>query len=496
MNISFENAKNASPTCVVDGRFLHSKYNPENEAKTFVANIDCNFNPSCIIITGIALPYCIPFLKEKFPKTPIYSIVYDQQFAKNTECEKCFLCTKSTSTELLSEEIFSHSGEVILSAVLALSWKPSESIFNEENSIAWKAIKSVIQKTRDIIATRAYFSQRWLKNSIKFCSFTKNIATITKQAKPILIVASGASLKESLPHIAKYQNDFFILAVSSAICTLTENSIIPDMCLSTDGGFYAKHHLEVLINLHKNGISIPLAISTESNVPSYILENCPIIPLTYNDGLESTLLKLCKIPAILAERNGTVSGNASVLAMQLTDQNIYTCGLDLANGKGYSHTQPNAHEKIHSQKDFKVRSLETRICPKPISSQELSPMDIYRQWFETRNTSFSKRFFRISKQKYSRSLGLIEDLTWQEINVEKITSECNNISFQSVLENAERQNILRNFFEDEKNYDKFAQEIAFAEWIATKKYPNSAEIKEKFENTVFERIANLKGLYL
>ncbi len=417
MNISYESAKNASPTCVVDGRFLHSKYNPENEAKIYVENITCNFNPSCIIITGPALPYCIPFFKKKYPDTPIYAIVYNSLFTKSKEWDSTFLCTKHTTTKELSEEIFSELGELTLSAALTISWKPSEAIFQEENAVAWQSLKALIQKTRDIIATRSYFSQRWLKNSIRFCCLTKNIQSIKKQTKPILLIASGSTLKDSLPYIAKIRNNFYIMAVSSAICTLIENDIIPNMCISTDGGYYAKNHLEALISAHKNGIVIPLAISTESNVPSYILENCPIIPLTYNDGIESTLLTLCKIPAIQAERNGTVSGTATILAMKLTDKDIFSCGLDLANGKGYSHTQPNAHEKIHSQNDNKLRTLETRICPKPANSLELTPMDIYRQWFETRNEDFSKRFYRLSKTKYSQSLGLIKDITWNNISI-------------------------------------------------------------------------------
>ena len=460
MNISFENAKNASPTCVVDGRFLHSKYNPENEANTFVANIECNFNPSCIIITGTALPYCEQYLKIRFPNIPIVAIVYNSVFMTHGKWEKCFLCTANTTSMELSDAIFSQLGELHLGAVLTLSWKPSESLFEAETTIAWQALRALIQKTRDIIATRSYFAERWLKNSVRFCRFAQNIITIEKQVKPIVLVASGASLQESISHIAKHKDDFYIIAASSAICTLTENGIIPDMCISTDGGFYARNHLEVLINLHKSGVNIPLAISTESNVPTYVLENCPIIPLTYNDGIESELLHQCEIPAIAAERNGTVTGTASILAMKLTDEDIYTCGLDLANGSGYSHAQPNAHEKIHSQKDFRLCTLETRICPKPTHSSGLSSMDIYRQWFETRNENFSKRFFRVSKRKYSHTIGSIKNITWDDINCKNTDPTHIKTSNKCIKSVKDRKIIIEKFFDTIKMHDEFLQEIA------------------------------------
>lgn len=491
MNISIETAKNASQTCIVDGRFLHSKYNPENEAKSFVSNIDCNFCPSCIIITGASLPYTIPFFKEKFPNTPVYSIQYNNFFIKYKEWDASFLCTESTNIEQFTEVLYSTIGENNLCAPLVLSWKASENIFIKESDIAWKSIKLLLQKTRDIVTTRSYFCMPWLKNSIRFCAFTKNFVTIKPIQKSVLLVASGFSLKNSITLIKKNRNSFFILAVSSAICTLTENNIIPDLCISTDGGYYAKNHLDILISLHKKGIDIPLAISTESNVPNYILEHCPIVPLTFNDGIESILLNICKIPSTSAERNGTVSGTASIFAQQLTTKNVYACGLDLANSNGYSHCQPNAHEKINNLKDFRLSPLENRICPKP-RTNELSPMDIYRQWFETRNESFSNRFFRLSTDGYTNKLGTIKDITWNAINLEE--NETNDEIFVKVKTTTtkDRKKILLSFLESIKLTDSYVEDIAYSEYLQAKKYPNSTEMSNKLNDTLKKRIEQLK----
>ncbi len=494
MNITIEIAKNASPTCVVDGRFLHSKYNPENEAKSFAHSLECNFSPSCIIITGASLPYTLPYFQERFPATPIYAIQYNVFFMKYAEWADSFLCTEESNIEEISENIFSRIGETQLSAALIVAWNPSKTIFEKEHTIAWNSLKLALQKSRDIIATRSYFTMRWLKNSVRFCTLVQNIVLLKKQEKQILLVASGFSLQKSLSYIQKYKNDFFIIAVSSAISPLTENNIIPDLCISTDGGFYAKNHLEKLIELHKKGIAIPLAISCESNVPAYILENCPIVPLTYGDGIESTLLDVCKIPALKAERNGTVSGTASLLALELTNKNVYACGLDLSSGKGYSHCLPNAHEKIHSQKDFKLKPLELRICPKP-QNNVLTPMDIYRQWFETRNDGFTSRFFRLSLEPYTKNLGNIKDILWKDITSKKYTQIENTIINKTIPENNNRKKILCKFLDSLKEND-YIHDIAYGEYIAAKKYPDSIELQNKLTQTLTKRITELKDLCL
>ncbi len=508
MNINLENAKNASVTCTVDGRFLHSKYNPENEAKSFVDSIDCDYSPSCVVVLGACLPYCIPYLKERFPNIPLYVIQFDSFFTQNDRVnmflekwDKTFLCTKETEIEGLSENLYSSLGEETLFAPLILEWKPSQNIFVSESNNTWQSLYMVIQKVRDVLATRSYFSLRWLKNIVTFCVHTKHVISVKKQDLPILLVASGETLQEMIPYIKEKKASFYILALSSALLTLVRNDIIPDLCIATDGGYYAQKHLDVLLRLNNNNKKVPLAISAESNIPKKILEEVPILPLQYNEGIDSMFLKECSFPAMPAERNGTVSGTAAMLALSLTDKKIYAVGLDLMFGKGYTHSQPHAHENIHSVHDFRLRPLSYRLFKSTVLNEhtKITSLDMYRHWFETRDCSFSKRFFRIaSKTKpYKKTLGNIKDISWNDIEftegVKKaeLYTQCTNIPTTDVIKKRISNLILR---EKKDPSPEWVEHCAPAEYLALKKYPHSSEYKKNYEkklNQVFDAIERL-----
>ncbi len=513
MNINLEDAKNASLTCSVNGRFLHSKYNPENEAKNFIDSIECNYTPSCVIITGPCLPYCIPFLRERFPNTPLYAIQYDTFFSNLTgvvderikETEKwtgTFLCLKDTNIESLSEILYSALGEEAVFATLLVSWKAADTVFSDESKKAWEALRILIQKSRDVLATRSFFSTRWLKNTVQFCVHARNIATFKLQSAPVFLIASGPSLKHCLDFIHKFQKRAIIIALSSSLCTLVQNDIIPDVCISTDGGYYAKKHLEILLSLAKKGYSIPLAVSPESNVGGKILETIPIIPLTYNDGIETKLLHKCKIPAECAERNGSVSGTASQLALSLTTNNIYAFGLDLSIGKGYSHTNPNAHELINLLGDVRLRPLAHRTASSELSllAQTLSPLAIYRQWFETRNSVFANRFYRVFADGYAykNTLGKIKDLAVSEMKNDFGKDIIKDVfAYKSKIdEKKARITILRKYItkQRESPSKEWIETCALLECLATKKHPKSKEHAEKFLQKLTKAYKSVEGL--
>ncbi len=501
MKIRFETAKNAHVTCSVNGRFLHSKYNPENEAKNFVDSVECNYNPTCVIVTGSALPYCVPFFKERFPSIPLFAIQYNDIFCKNSvdtkglenvhnEWTQTFLCEESISAEQLSENMYSVMGEMILSAPLVVSWKAGDEAFVKESTIAWDALKILLQKSRDVLATRSYFSLRWLKNCISFCVRSKNLAAPQKQDLPILLVASGPSLQQSLTKIKDIQSSCIILALSSALPTLIHHGIIPDICISTDGGYYAKKHLDILVALYKKGYSIPLAVSLESNVPSEVLEVATLIPLTYRDGIETDLLQALNIQSYPVERNGSVSGTAALFALSLTSNNVYAFGLDLSVGKSFSHANPNAHEVINSLSDFRLHPLAYRLYKNEYaqSSKNSSALDLYRQWFETRDTTFASRFYRVFADDCVNTnvLGIIKDIPYSKfLELASIdNSKKAKVSMINPLILApNRKENLKKFIIAERNNtsSKWIEHCALSELLALQKYPHSIEYKKKMD---------------
>ncbi len=404
-SVEFLQAVNGEETSSVDGKFLHSKYNPLREAQTFVSSIQCTYKPSSILILEPGLSYCGRFLKERFPDAKLYALHYTKDFLKNDSVwDRVFFP---------DSDIFFSLGEEELCSCLTLSWPPSDKIFTEESSIVWKNVKEAVLKARDVLYTRSYFSKRWLKNSIIFAARIKNPLVIKKRGKcDIIIAASGPSLKSSIPFIKKFRESFFLISLSSALMPLVKNGIMPDLVLSSDGGYWAKRHLDFAgLNLSEP-TGLKFALCCEGAFPARILEKNQVLPLAYPDSLGRNFLEAAGIKDFEAQRNGTVSGTAAIFALNLTEGNVYFCGLDQAATKGFQHCQPNALEELNCAKDFRLSTKESRTSSSRFNSD--GSLKIYREWFSSQGGDFSTRVKRLSDNyDFAFGLGKIQDVNWQ-----------------------------------------------------------------------------------
>ena len=504
--ISFATAKNGSKTCIKDGFPLHSSYNPEKEAERFAATLEVPFEPSWIIITEPALSYPAQFLRQKFPNTKICAIRFCNDFIDYDKYwDKVFYFENSS----LKDELFNFFGEEATGSLFFASWKPSENAFPDIYLEAWQNIKSYITLSRDVLGTRIYFNKRWNKNSLKFALYVKNVVDfeICKIDKPVVIAASGPSLERIIPFLKANRGSFFLLAVSSAVRPLIEQQLIPDAVISTDGGWYAQEHLKQL-NFFKD---IPLFISTESYLPAKMLQSTTIVPLSYKDSIEALLLEKAGINAVKAERNGTVSGTAAELALQLSDE-VFFCGLDLCSSNGFQHTQPNELELDKVPSDNRLLPLETRTALSTFASDSLN---IYRNWFSTRPESFTNRVKRVyhSSAPLKFKLGNIEDIDEKAFenalkkHAPKNTADFEAFEFQNLQTSAARAKKLKHYFselrkafDDYYNSNKLLENAPFElelwfKSLSLGDYLSLSQRHEKMSETMYNNLKDsLNGL--
>lgn len=483
MSLEYLIAKNNSRTCLYSNVHLHSAYNPENESHRFVENIQIDYIPENIIIIEPALAYCNQFLKEKFPNSKLYAIRFLDKINSIGKFEKEFFYTNSQN---LKNELYNFFGEEKLLNSLFISWPPAIKAFPEKDKEVWTTLQKLLKESQNILATRQFFSKRWIKNQIIFFTNLTKITNLKKIDLPILICASGPSLNDSLSFIKQYQNNFFIICCSSAIKSLINNSITPDFCISTDGGFWAKTHLKVL--LKKN--NIPLAISPESNIYSKIFKSNTIIPLQYTDSLTNDLFLKLNIDYNLCKRNGTISGTTVDLANSLTTENIYLCGIDLESSSGFCHTQPNELETNNSIYDNKLNTKEKRIF---MQSRDSIQLEIYRNWFINNSYLFANKVFRISKEKkFKHSLNQIKDITWNELlsqNTILKKIKTNNF-FTEKKEIKPNKKIIKDFFEKKLSQIEFIKEYYPADLIMINR--SKGEQKIKYEQILQNKIDEIK----
>ena len=391
MEIEYCQTKNGLETFKINNIFYHSTYDPEKEAERFVSSISLPYTPAVLFIVEPGFNYCSKYLENKFPNTKIYNIRFINEFVSlnksifYSDFEK-FLFTNFTSEEIMNSFL--------------ISWPQAQKIFNTENNLIWNIYKKHLETRKTELVSRQYFEKKWFLNSINFFKYVNHTIILNQTDKPVLIIASGPSLKDSLKLICENQSKFIIIGLSSAINILIKNNIIPDFCVSTDGGFWATKHLKPL-----KDYNIPIAITSESCIQKDFLQKLSVIPLCYSDGLSSELFSELNFPYIKAERNPTVSGTALILAKQFTTNKVYFAGLDLCCSKGFAHAQPNILELENSIFDNRIRTKSTRTL---YSEYSTGSLNIFKENFSLmQNVS---NCFRIINCNISNQIGKIQNI--------------------------------------------------------------------------------------
>lgn len=467
MSLTFLQAKNNSLVCKNNDVYLHSSYNPELEAQRFVESIEVPFIPSIIFILEPCMSYCLKPLRQSFPKSKLCAIRFINDFTKYDDGWD-YVIQYNGNKEVLNSSL-SYFGEDMLLSSFFITWPESSKVFCENNIEVWDLIKENIEKSKTVLVTRQYFQKRWMKNSVKYFSSISRYSLIKRIEKPILIIASGPSLKTSILEIKKRRDRFFIISVSSALCSLKSNNITPDLCIATDGGYWANKHLEYLSK------EVPLAITSEASCPASIFKDNIIIPLCYEDKMQKQFFSKCNMEYILAARNGTVSGTALELALSLTTENIYICGLDLACAKGFQHTQPESLELDNSKKDYRLRTVLSRLVPREYSSYSLK---IYENWFRSLDEKIAKRVYRVSNNYVFRnSLNHIKDISWNDFNTSEKNDSTQNSFFTDSKNIDYRKNLskIRDFILEKSNTDEWIDTIFPADCILKKRSNNDGE---------------------
>jgi hypothetical protein len=386
--MDFFPAKNGAQNCSADGIRLHSAYDPAREAARFIERAldGAEFPPALIVVTEPALSYAADAVRERLDGCVICAVRYCREFrATDSKWDAVLYADEYGTPGRLAESLYARFGEDLLCAALFLPWEASERAFPQESKLAWDGIRTAVLKARDVLATREFFAERWLKNIVRFCLSLDTGALLRQDSAPqksrardfpAVIAASGPSLEQSIPYLANLRKRFFLIAASSALAPLASRGISPDLCITTDGGFWAKE----LLSSYPGAV----AATAESALPARLFRTNAILPLSYNENaVEDAIVKRLDIHALSVRRNGTVSGTALSLARAISDGPVFFCGLDLGVSTGYQHARPHAREMRERTADTRVSPLSARQAVSGFNAK--GQLDIYRNWFSAQS---------------------------------------------------------------------------------------------------------------
>jgi len=492
LNIETCQTKDGKESLLIDGIYYHSKYAPEKEAERFVSSISIPFLPKLIFIIEPGLNYTITYLKKAFPTARLAAIrLLAFDFSDNSGWDYEIFYKKEQN---LKQKLLNNFGEEALLSSTILIWPPANNLFSNEIEEIISNYKEALNDSKTLLVTRQFFEKKWLINSFNFIKYSNNLLQPELKINyPVLICASGPSLEKTLPIILKNRKAFFLICLSSATKVLLKNNIIPDLVLSTDGGYWAGKHLKALTNT-----AIPLACPCEAFIPKKILKTNPILALEYKDSSSficKEIMEKASIKAFKAERNPTVSGTALYFAKALTNSQIFFCGLDLAGNKGLQHTRPNELEFSNSLKDNRIKSKESRITPAIFNDQALK---IYQEWFASLNDV--EQVVRVIDKEYKKnSLGQIKDISSQEFQniAEKLKAAEKPIHFTKENINQKNTSELLDFIIQRLEEQKWQRQLFPADFISMENTSDSVEkekIKEKLNSKILKLTEKLRKL--
>lgn len=273
--------KSGSPSLFIEDQgkqiYLHSKYDPINEAEQWMRQYEDEVNEKeHIFFYGIGFGYHIEYLMHKFPDKT-FTLYEPNPLIFNT-----FLCKREMKVLPLkkmrylfvefqisnAQDFFGFFIQQQIDSFIIIPHPIYERVYEQQTKTFFKTFKNILFGKREDNIFNLSVGNFWTNNCInnfKKVLETPNILREKRnflQMKPVLLVAAGPSLVEDIELIRsiKEKGLAYIFAVGSANKALLSYGIYPDVVTSFDP---FEHNILVFDEIIKQQIdSIPLIFGT------------------------------------------------------------------------------------------------------------------------------------------------------------------------------------------------------------------------------------------
>lgn len=360
--------------------YVHSKYDPQNEAKLIINDLEKNDIKSSethAVFFGLGLGYQIEEFLCRFPDMS-YSIIEPSFeifgcFLNNRLLKRIFnnhlgiFAVGSNYSGIFDEIIRNQQKDIVLCLLPAY-----KQLFAEEYKLFFETLKQRIKDERTMLNVNYAFKERWIINSInnfKEVLKTPNILMENNGIfadKVALIVSAGPSLDYEIENLRKVKNEglAYIFSVGSSINTLIHNDIYPHAMCTYDPDVVNHIVFHKLRDLDINkipmiyGSSVGYETLEQYKGPKYYM-------ITTQDTISDYFLKL-KDSRVLDKVNDAASIAIVTLELllKLGFSKIILVGQNLAfqNDRNYAEGIPYVAEKSKKtiiEKDVEGNNIET-----------------------------------------------------------------------------------------------------------------------------------------
>lgn len=360
-------APEPAPALSINGLFLHSKYDPQEEARRILTSdfFQTEVVQSRCIFAGLGLGYLATQYIERFPTAE--TVVIEPDIAAFI----CFLSARRRTGFFRHQQLSLLVGtapEEAASFLAATGWNTrnlfKSTAFSEAHKDWYEAFFTLLERTRmknSINAkTLERFGQLWLKNTVKnleVLSCTAKIGCFKQRFSdtPAVVLAGGPSLTGHLELIKQQQQNFLIIAVDTALRACVQTGIVPDFILSFDPQYWNY--------LHTAGLdtSKTILISEAAVFPAVLRQQYRAVFLSNSSApfaryLENREPEQSSNETLAA--GGSVATTAWDFARYIGANPIVMAGLDLAYPHKQTHFAGSTFEEAVHTRSSRITSAE------------------------------------------------------------------------------------------------------------------------------------------
>lgn len=387
--------------------YMNSIYNPLQAAVEWAKQYDTpEINDySIFIIFGIGDGRAIRELLKRKPNC--FFIVYEPSLALFCEAIKSEIVADllnegnvCTVVEGINEEYFYHlqqgwinyaNFQLVVQAVL-----PNyDSIFKDTYKKVLDTYRSIVEVIIFTRNTHIFRSVEMARNKYALASDIVKQHSVAQlkgmvqknglEEIPAVLVAAGPSLDKNIEDLKSAKGKAFLMVVDTALNTVLEHGIMPDMTISID----SRKPLELFRN--ESVAKLPMVLSSCSNKDVVKKNHAPHYYEIDEEGyLNRIFFEVTGKNGVQLSTGGSVANNAlSFLVEMMGFRTVILVGQDLAYPEGREHTKAaynNANDLVSFEKK---KYIEVEDIYGNLVLTE-NNMNLYRKWTEQYITFFSE----------------------------------------------------------------------------------------------------------
>lgn len=391
--VRVESARNGSPTLVLNGRYLHSRHDPEREALRAVDSI-ARRDPPVVLILGLGLGYHADTVLQRThttrlivfePCAEVVRLAREHGLLHRMEAESRFTLAESTlQLQSLLPEIATESLERF-----EAPGRASDPLFDEARAV----VAAFGSRLEINAATLNRFGRLWVRN---LCRNVDRIASGRGVDElrgsfadvPVLLLAAGPTLDRILNMLPELARRFLVVAVDTAVAPAIRAGAPPDFAVVVDPQYWNARHLDrvtAATTILVSEASAHPTVFRRFSEPVFLCSS--VFPL--GREFEQTIGRFGSLGA-----GGSVSTTAWDFARLLGAPQVVVAGLDLGFPLGRTHCRSSFFEHLavvlgtrtspgESVVFRYVWSAEPRQIPANDGSMLVTDrrMDVYRNWF-------------------------------------------------------------------------------------------------------------------